>query len=125
MIIAKKPLNKTPKNPKNNKTVTPKSVGAPAEAKRGFESAELCSKRAEKSSAFEASLLVNGEIGKRVEKFAHVYKKYSRKHTAQYALTVGNTKENINTDLKTINVSLCHCGIQPHYSNQDGFVEIK
>ncbi len=95
-------------------------------------------------NSVEASLLVNGEIGSVTQKFAHVYKKYSRKHIAQYALTVGNRDCDIKkydknrhvvknyeelrsrqSDLKTINVSLCNCGISPHYANQSGSVEIK
>ena len=88
-------------------------------------------------------LLGNREIGKRYE---NIYKKYNRKHIAQYALTVGNrkalnlsknerktrlSKEKFNTNLsfaktlKTINKTLCSCGRDPHYMNDKKIVDIK
>jgi len=87
--------------------------------------------------------LGNREIGKRYE---NIYKKYLRKHIAQYALTVGNTKNKstykndgksklskseINGNLsfaktlKTINKTLCSCGRDVHFMNDKKIVDIK
>lgn len=89
------------------------------------------------------SLLGNREIDKRYE---NIYKKYLRKHIAQFALTVGNTKK-ISTykndgksklkkddfngklsfakTLKTINKTLCSCGRDVHFTNDKKIVDIK
>jgi len=89
------------------------------------------------------SLLGNREIDKR---YSNIFKKYSRKHTAQYALTVevtgdfvkakksvSNSKENrgqknslsfVKT-ITTINKTLCSCGRDTHFSNTSGVVDIK
>jgi hypothetical protein len=87
--------------------------------------------------------LGNREIDKR---YVNIYKKYLRKHIAQYALTVGNTegksleirrlrkhlsnaefKLKLQNDamLKKINQTLCSCGRDTHYGNTSGTVDIK
>jgi hypothetical protein len=91
----------------------------------------------------KASPLGNREIGKRYE---NIYKKYTRKHIAQYALTVENIKEirleknekktrlskhEFNTrlrfkkSLETINKSLCSCGRDLHFMNTKKTVDVK
>ena len=91
----------------------------------------------------EMALLGNREIGKRYE---NIYKKYTRKHIAQYSLTVGvtenfikekkavsSTRKNkgLQTDLsfakklKTINKTLCSCGRDVHFMNDKKIVDIK
>lgn len=93
--------------------------------------------------AFEAPLLGNREIDKLAK---NVYIKYNRKQIAQYSLTVGNTKKitlskntkktrlkrsEFNTklsfveNLKTINKSLCSCGRDPHFMNDEKIIDIK
>jgi len=95
------------------------------------------------SSSVSSALLGNREIRKR---YANIYKKYTRKHIAQYALTVGVTEDFIKskksesstrknkgfkTDLsftksiKTINKTLCSCGRDTHYMNDKKIVDIK
>ncbi len=87
--------------------------------------------------------LGNGEIGKH---YKHIFQKFNRKHIAEYALTVGNTKQirlgknekktrlkksefnnrlRFTNTLKTINKSLCSCGRDPHYNNKNKIVNIK
>jgi hypothetical protein len=89
------------------------------------------------------ALLGNREIDKR---YANIYKKYLRKHIAQYALTVevssdfiksqksiSNSKKNrgqknslsFNKTLATINKTLCSCGRDTHFQNVSGVVDIK
>lgn len=89
------------------------------------------------------SLLGNREIGKRYE---NIYKKYLRKHIAQFALTVGNTEKisaykkhkkgklskdefqgklSFKNTLKTINKSLCSCNRDVHFMNDKKIVDIK
>jgi hypothetical protein len=97
------------------------------------------------SSADKESILLlgNREIDKR---FVNTYKKYHRKHIAQYALThevsetfikskkrVTNSKQNrgqknslsFAMNLRTINKSLCSCGRDVHYMNDKKIVDIK
>lgn len=95
------------------------------------------------SSEALPSLLGNREIRWEYEK---IYQKYLRKHIAQYALTVGNSrllrlsknqrktrlsKSEFNTNLsfghtlKTINQSLCSCGRDAHFQNVSKIVDIK
>ena len=90
-----------------------------------------------------SALLGNREIDKRYE---NIFKKYSRKQTAQYALTVGNigkietykkdgksklSKSEINGNLSfkknliTINKSLCSCGRDVHFMNDSKIVDVK
>ena len=87
--------------------------------------------------------LGNKEIGC---PFVDVYKKYRRKYIAEYALTVGSTAQflkekktknhqseksqfkislRISKTLKDINKSLCSCGNQVHYMNENSEIELK
>jgi hypothetical protein len=75
-----------------------------------------------------------------------LYQKFNRKHIAQYALTVGNITDNelekrrqkkhlkiaefklkLKNDksIKKINQSLCSCGRDIHYMNEDKIVDLK
>ncbi len=95
------------------------------------------------SFSSDVALLGNREIGSR---YANTYKKYNRKHIAQYALTVGvtegyikskksnpNSKQNrglknslsFSKTIKTINKTLCSCGRDPHFMNDKKIVDIK
>jgi len=69
--------------------------------------------------------LGNREIGCQTKNNNGIFHKYYRKNVAQYALTVGNIGKNENEILTKINKSLCSCGRDPHYVNEDGIVEIK
>jgi len=90
-----------------------------------------------------SAFLGNREIGKR---YKNIHKKYTRKHVAQYSLTVGvtenfikekkrvsSTRKNkgLQTDLsfakklKTINKTLCSCGRDVHFMNDKKIVDIK
>jgi len=90
--------------------------------------------------------LGNREIRKPILKYEHIYKKYLRKHIAQYALTVESTTDYIkfkksisstrqNNSLKTnlsfsnnlraINKTLCSCGRDPHFNNENKIIDIK
>lgn len=89
------------------------------------------------------ALLGNREIDKR---YVNIYKKYLRKHIAQYSLTVGTTegkplekrrlqkllsnaefklKRKNDITLKSINQTLCSCGRDTHLGNTSGTVDIK
>jgi hypothetical protein len=78
-----------------------------------------------KSAVLKDAFLVNREIGFLAQKKERIYKKYLRKHVAQYALTVGDRGQNTNPQLHTINKSLCSCGRDAHFQNEKGNVEIK
>ena len=88
--------------------------------------AEARSKESRNKSVVQnGTLLVNREIGSLTLKRERIYKKYLRKHIAQYALTVGDRGQNTNPQLHTINKSLCSCGRDAHFQNEKGNVEIK
>jgi len=93
-----------------------------------------------------AVLLGNREIRCQTSKYSNIYKKFQRKHIAQYALTVEvtedyikskksnpNSKQNrgqknslsFNKTLKTINKTLCSCGRDVHFMNDKKIVDIK
>lgn len=59
--------------------------------------------------------------------YTNLYKKYNRKHIAQYALTVDNKEDSksFNEDLKKINKSLCGCGKYYNNANVNKKVEVK
>jgi hypothetical protein len=107
-----------------------------------FNASNFYSFSKEKNDA-DVLLLGNREIDKR---YANIYKKYLRKHIAQYALTVGNTEDKslekrrlqkhlLNAEfklkrkndaiLKKINQTLCSCGRDTHFQNVSGVVDIK
>ena len=94
----------------------------------------------------DSSSLVNREIGCQTSNYSHIYKKFLRKHIAQYALAVGNItdkplekrrlskvlskaeyKLKLKNDekLKTINRTLCSCGRDMHFKNENRIVDIK
>ena len=91
----------------------------------------------------KSSSLGNRELDKLAQ---NIYKKYNRKHIAQYALTVGSIIDNSlekrrqknllskpefklkleNSEiLKTINKSLCSCGRDVHFMNDKKIIDIK
>lgn len=97
----------------------------------------------EKSSLKKVSSLGNREVGKRSKDF---YLKYRRKSIAEYSLTVGVTEDFIKKNksilttrkknhfktklsfakvLKSVNRSLCSCGNDLHYLNENSIVELK
>ena len=90
-----------------------------------------------------SALLVNREIGWQESK---LYQKFNRKHIAQYSLTVGNITDNslekrrlkkhlseaefnlkVKNDkkIKKINQTLCSCGRDIHYKNEEKIVDLK
>ena len=92
------------------------------------------------------SPLGNIEIGKRYDKIKKKYEKYQLKQISQYALTMGNItdrplekrrlektlskpefKLKVKNDklLKKINMMLCSCGRDIHFSNKDKIVDFK
>jgi len=92
------------------------------------------------------ALLGNREVGKRSLKISNIYRKFIDKQITQYALTVGNItdrplekrrlgktlskaefKLKVKNDaiLKKINQSLCSCGRDIHFMNEDKIVDIK
>lgn len=117
MNYTKKPLafQQNQKNIKSNRNFLKSSLFAEERSK----------KEVAKSGDKNSSLLVNREIGFKASKSSKIYKKYLRKHVAQYALTVGDSGQNTNPQLYTINKSLCSCGRDAHYQNEKGNVEIK
>jgi len=95
---------------------------------------------------YSSASLVNREIRKPEPKINTSYIRYFNKHIAQYALTVGNIsdnelekrrqKKNLNlaefklkekndNTLKTINKTLCSCGRDAHFMNEEKIVDFK